>query len=289
MPQFPHLCHGDNGSTFRLRPLRGFITQLSAQCWAWRTGGMRGWLHPHLAQGQQWHPGQQHCLGAQSRPEAGGPRPVLSPFSGRQFSLLRNGGVTPGPKSYYQGEAQLTVLQDSCWDSLTSSTVPPTKSGPPAHLPRRQSLKKGTGGECKRRSARDHPMPGTPVCLSERQFPRLSHGLQCESSERSGAPRGPSRVASPLPTVAATWGLDGDGSAWRLTMGCGPDRRGSVGWVSSHKTKGRRFNSWSGHTPGLQARPLAGGVRETTYPYISHTSMFLSLSFSLPSPLSKIQ
>ena len=48
------------------------------------------------------------------------------------------------------------------------------------------------------------------------------------------------------------------------------------------QTKGRWFDSLSGHMPGLQARfPSAGRARG------NHTLMFLSLSFSLPSPLSK--
>ena len=36
----------------------------------------------------------------------------------------------------------------------------------------------------------------------------------------------------------------------------GSDWCGSVGWVSSSKTKGRWFNSWSGHMPGLQVQSL---------------------------------
>ncbi|KAF6125104.1 hypothetical protein HJG60_009652 [Phyllostomus discolor] len=43
----------------------------------------------------------------------------------------------------------------------------------------------------------------------------------------------------------------------------------------------RRFDSWSSRVPGLRARCPVGGVED------SHTQMFLSLSFSLPSPLSR--
>ena len=58
---------------------------------------------------------------------------------------------------------------------------------------------------------------------------------------------------------------------------CCPDRCGSVCWVSSHKAKGRQFDSQSGHMPGLWVQsPLgacAGGSQ----------SMFLSyISVSLP-------
>ena len=48
------------------------------------------------------------------------------------------------------------------------------------------------------------------------------------------------------------------------TLSMGPAWCGSVGWVSSWEPKGRWFNSWSGHMPGLWARSLAGGVREAT-------------------------
>ena len=47
------------------------------------------------------------------------------------------------------------------------------------------------------------------------------------------------------------------------------------------------FNSGSGHMPGLQDRSLARGVCEAPNGCFSHTAMFLSLSFSLPSSLSK--
>ena len=60
------------------------------------------------------------------------------------------------------------------------------------------------------------------------------------------------------------------------------DWHGSLGWVSSSKAQGLRFDSWSGHMPGLCARSsLVGGhVRD-------NWSTFLSLSSSLPSPISK--
>ena len=67
----------------------------------------------------------------------------------------------------------------------------------------------------------------------------------------------------------------------------GPDLYRSLGWVSSCKVKGRLFDSWSGHKPALQACPQLGHVQEATDRYFSLTLMFLSLSFSLPAPLSK--
>ena len=55
---------------------------------------------------------------------------------------------------------------------------------------------------------------------------------------------------------------------------------GSVDWVPACKPKGCRFNSQSGHMPGLQARSAVGQhVRG------KHTLMFLSLSLSLPHSL----
>ena len=59
---------------------------------------------------------------------------------------------------------------------------------------------------------------------------------------------------------------------------------GSVDWALACEPKGRWFDSQSGHMPGLQVRfPGVGRGRG------NHTLMFLSLSFSLPSPLSKIK
>ena len=74
----------------------------------------------------------------------------------------------------------------------------------------------------------------------------------------------------------------------KSARGC-PDQCGSVGWALPHKPKDRWFNSQSGHTPGLWARSLVGGVWEETDQCFSHTFtlMFLSLSFSFPSLLSK--
>ena len=66
-----------------------------------------------------------------------------------------------------------------------------------------------------------------------------------------------------------------------------PDWYGSVRWVSSCKLKGGRFDSWSGYMSGLQARSPVGGVQEATNRCFSHTRMFFSFCFSLPSLLSK--
>ena len=63
---------------------------------------------------------------------------------------------------------------------------------------------------------------------------------------------------------------------------------GSVDWGLACKPKGRRFNSQSGHVPGLHQGPSMagrGGWWEAIDWCISHTSMFPS--FFLPSPLSK--
>ena len=65
-------------------------------------------------------------------------------------------------------------------------------------------------------------------------------------------------------------------SAWDLGW-CG-----SVDWVLDCKTNGRWFDSQSGHMPGLQTRSPAGGRARG-----NQTLLLLSLSFSLPSPISK--
>ena len=61
----------------------------------------------------------------------------------------------------------------------------------------------------------------------------------------------------------------------------GFDLCGSVGCASSCKAKGCWFDSWSGHIPGLWLWSLNGEHRR------GNQSMFLSLHFSLSSPVSK--
>ena len=61
-----------------------------------------------------------------------------------------------------------------------------------------------------------------------------------------------------------------------------PGWHGSVDWAPAWEPKGHRFNSQSGHMPGLQ-----GQVPSRGRPRGNHTLMFLSLSFSLPSALFK--
>ena len=56
---------------------------------------------------------------------------------------------------------------------------------------------------------------------------------------------------------------------------------GSVAWATACKLKGCRFNSQSGYMSGLWAGSPAGGMQEATDPFISCTSVFLSLCFSL--------
>ena len=65
------------------------------------------------------------------------------------------------------------------------------------------------------------------------------------------------------------------------------DQCGVVGWVLSHKAKGRWFDSQSGHMPGLWARsPFGAHTRgKRQIKFLSHIDV--SFSFSLPSPLSK--
>ena len=59
----------------------------------------------------------------------------------------------------------------------------------------------------------------------------------------------------------------------------GLDQCGSVGWTLSHKVKGRRFNSQSGHMPGFRVWSPVGAK--------GSWELFLSLTFSFPSPLPK--
>ena len=66
-----------------------------------------------------------------------------------------------------------------------------------------------------------------------------------------------------------------------------PEWCGSVGWASTYKLKGHWFKSRSGHKPGFPARFPVRGVWEATGWCLSLTSVFLFLSFSLPSPLSE--
>ena len=65
------------------------------------------------------------------------------------------------------------------------------------------------------------------------------------------------------------------------------DQCGSVFWASSCKAKSHWFDSSQGMCLGCRFSPLTGCVEEATDRYFSLTSMFLSISFSLPSPLSK--
>ena len=64
-----------------------------------------------------------------------------------------------------------------------------------------------------------------------------------------------------------------------------PDWCGSVDWALACKPKGHRFESQSGHKPGLRARSPAGGTQEaTTHPCISP---FLSPSLPLSIQMNK--
>ena len=60
-------------------------------------------------------------------------------------------------------------------------------------------------------------------------------------------------------------------------------------WVGCHPAtqRGHHFKSLSGHVPGLWAKSPVGGTREEINECFSLTSIFLSLSFSVPPPLSK--
>ena len=60
----------------------------------------------------------------------------------------------------------------------------------------------------------------------------------------------------------------------------------SVGWVTSHEVKCCRFDSQSGHMPGLRVQsPVGGCLRGKQSMFLFHISV--SFPLSLPSPLSK--
>ena len=61
------------------------------------------------------------------------------------------------------------------------------------------------------------------------------------------------------------------------TKDYGPGWCSSVGWAPACQSKGHRCESWSEHTPGLQARSLGGGLREATNRCFACTVVFLSL------------
>ena len=57
-----------------------------------------------------------------------------------------------------------------------------------------------------------------------------------------------------------------------------PDWCGSVGWVSSRKVKVCRFDSWSGHMPGLPVQsPVRAHMGGNRSKFLSHTDVFLPL------------
>ena len=66
-----------------------------------------------------------------------------------------------------------------------------------------------------------------------------------------------------------------------------------LAWISwlgvVHKPNGHWFSSQSEHMPGLQGSSSAGARTEGANLCFSLTSMFLSLIFSLASPLSKTE
>ena len=68
-----------------------------------------------------------------------------------------------------------------------------------------------------------------------------------------------------------------------------PSWCGTVDWAPASELKGHRFHPPSGHMPGLWARAPVGGVWGATNQLscFSRTWMFLSLSSSFPSPISK--
>ena len=68
---------------------------------------------------------------------------------------------------------------------------------------------------------------------------------------------------------------------WHSKIHASPGWCGSVDWEADCEAEGRWFDSRSGHMPGLRARSPVGCARKAT------TLMFVSLSFSFPSPLSK--
>ena len=71
--------------------------------------------------------------------------------------------------------------------------------------------------------------------------------------------------------------LSKEGHQFTSTKFCSPGWGGSVDWVPACKPKGHRFDSQSGHIPGLWARSLVGGAQETTTHWYFSPSLSLSL------------
>ena len=65
-----------------------------------------------------------------------------------------------------------------------------------------------------------------------------------------------------------------------LTSMADLDQCSSVGRVLSHKAKGRRFNSWSGHMAGLQVRCLVRALtRDSRLMFLPHIDVSLPFAF----------
>ena len=77
-------------------------------------------------------------------------------------------------------------------------------------------------------------------------------------------------------TTCASKKMPGKSFIKLLTVG--PGWCGSADWVPACKPKGRRFDSQSGHMPGLRTRSPVGGTWEAT----AHPCFSPSLSLSLP-------
>ena len=96
--------------------------------------------------------------------------------------------------------------------------------------------------------------------------------------------------------VRRYWGLEGDGQKERTgtsiivtTIKIKLAWAGVAQWIECQPVnqKVAGLIPSQGTCLGLQARSPSGGVQEATNRCFSHTSMFLSLCFSLPPPLSK--
>ena len=68
-----------------------------------------------------------------------------------------------------------------------------------------------------------------------------------------------------------------------------PSKYSLFGCASFHKLKGHPFNSRPGHMPGLHVQSPVGALMEDANLCFSLILMFLSLTFSFLSPLSKIK
>ena len=155
------------------------------------------------------------------------------------------------------------MLAGSCAEVQLSWVLPVEKAAPRGE--EQQQVGVGTGARS----------------LLQKQ-PVLAHGRTGASGYRQEKME--EREESFLHKVPRGGGVGGGGRRSKRYKRCGPV---SAGWVLSRKAKGCHPIPSQSTCLGFGPGPQLGQVPGTADQCFSFTSMFLSLSFSLPSPLSK--